>query len=652
MRNCYRTVVLTPSVLLIFSMHAQSPGGHATNLRAWYKANANAYRNSGVNLCTNGQTVRQWNDQSGNALTLTQATSGQRPTWYDGSGSVFCNYNPSIRFSDHYLQRTGSGGSPGVLVSGTTYNQLNLYAVYYDNNANNFDWLFNSGGNNGFNRVSLSMNWSGSSDFDCDVTSTTNRITTSTSSVLPVAHTNIIAVKSDNTGIYGGSPASSNKIQAFCNGTPDAARTTHTPIAVNNNITQIGDNELVTTDALDEPFGGDAMEFILYTGPVSQVVHQRIETYLALKYSVTLTSHDYFNTAGTNIFALSGGYTQDIIGVIRDDGQGLYQKQSRQQDDSARIYIGTLSATNVGNAATMAGDRQSLVIGHNGAAMRSSVATSGEIPGGAGLISRIAREWKVTNTAYTGTFSLAFKLNTSPIVPGDLRLLVDDDGNFTNASVNGNPEGLTFTYSGGIVTVTGISTTLVPTNSTRYITLASVANSTPLPIELLYFHALPADPDAVQLLWSTASERDNAFFEVQRSRSGVTYETIGSVDGNGNSTTTIAYEFNDPTPYPGPNYYRLKQVDLDGTSTFTEVRSVTIGADGPIHVYPNPAVDQVRIAGLLQGSTDPVEVYNAAGERMPFAPEDMNEGLLDVSTLPKGIYLVRIGDQVARVVKE
>src|SRR5690606_20841604 len=105
----------------------------------------------------------------------------------------------------------------------------------------------------------------------------------------------------------------------------------------------------------------------------------------------------------------------------------------------------------------------------NGAAMRSSVATSGEIPGGAGLISRIAREWKVTNTAYTGTFSLAFKLNTSPIVPGDLRLLVDDDGNFTNASVNGNPEGLTFTYSGGIVTVTGISTTLVPTNSTRYI---------------------------------------------------------------------------------------------------------------------------------------------------------------------------------------
>lgn len=644
-----RYVLLGAAILTTSTFQAQSPGGYATNLRAWYKANANAYNNAGTTLCTNGQTVRQWNDQTSNALNLSQSASGQRPTWYDGSGSVFCNYNPSLRFTNHYLQRNTA---PGVLVNGTTYNRLNLYAVYYDNSSSNFDWLFTSGGANGLNRVSLSMNYGGSPDFDCDVPATYNRVTQSTGTHLPVGRTNIIAVKSDNTGIYGGSPSSANMVQAFCNGVPGVSRTTYTSVAMNNSITQIGDNELIGTDATNEPFGGDAMEFILYTGTVSQAMHQRIESYLGLKYSVTLSSHDYYNTAGTNIFSLGGGFTNGIIGVIRDDSQGLYQKQSRQQDDSTRIFLGTLASTNASNTATMAGDGRSVVIGHNGGAMRTSAATTAEIPSGAGLYSRIGREWKVTNTGHTGTFGLAFRLNTAPIIAGDLRLLVDDDGNFTNASVNGTPQGLTFSYASGVVTVTGISTALVPTNGTRYVTIASTSSTTPLPIELLYFRAQPTDPDAVELTWSTASERDNAYFEVQRSREGDNFEVMAQVAGQGNTNSTTSYMWVDAAPHPGQNYYRLKQVDLDGVYTYTEVRSVNLGDGRSLHVHPNPANDLIRIAGLQPGSGKPVEVFNTAGERVPYAPDALRDGVLDVSTMPRGMYLVRIGDQVARFVKE
>ncbi len=615
------------------------PGGSNTNLRLWYEADGLVYDGSGT-PCVNNTAVGTWNESS-NGFHLTQNVAGQRPVWFDGSGSIYCNYNPSVRFTNNYLANI-----QGALTSGTTYNKLNLYAVYYDNNASDFDWILHAGGANGLNRVSLSMNWAGAAVFDCDVPATYNRISPNTSTQLPAARTNMLAVKSDNGGIYNGGEA--NKVQAFCNGTAGPASTGYTSIAMNNSILQVGDNELVTTDGTNSPFTGDLMEIILYTGAVSQALHQRIESYLALKYSVTLSGHDYVNTAGSTVYAVSGAYVNGIIGVARDDGEGLLQKQSRQQDDTTRIFVGTLASTNQGNASTALGDRESVVIGHNGGQMRKNVATNSEKPSGVGIYSRINREWKVTNTAYAGTFSLAFKLNTSPIVATDLRLLVDDDGNFTNATVVGS--GLTFTYAGGIVTVGGIGPSVIPTNSTKYITLASVSSTTPLPVEMLYFNAMTEGTGDVDLLWATASENNNDHFELQRSRGGEVFETIGIIGGFGTTTARHDYSFVDPMPYPGVNYYRLKQVDADEGYVYSDVRSVTLEQDRPLHVYPNPSHDVIRIAGLTGSGA--VAVFDEAGQQVPFPAEGLMNGIMDVSSLPRGIYIVRIGDQAARIVRD
>ena len=81
MFRSFRSSVLGFCVTLTTYALAQSPGGYATNLRAWYKANSSAYRDGGSTLCTNGQTVRQWNDRSGNNLNMTQSSSSHRPTW-------------------------------------------------------------------------------------------------------------------------------------------------------------------------------------------------------------------------------------------------------------------------------------------------------------------------------------------------------------------------------------------------------------------------------------------------------------------------------------------------------------------------------------------------------------------------------------------
>lgn len=97
-----------------------------------------------------------------------------------------------------------------------------------------------------------------------------------------------------------------------------------------------------------------------------------------------------------------------------------------------------------------------------------------------------------------------------------------------------------------------------------------------LPIELTRFTARPEN-FGVTIRWTTASERNNSYFEVERSADLVNFESIARVVGAGNSFQNIDYEAFDPNPLFGTSYYRLRQVDMDGSSTLSDVESVYIG---------------------------------------------------------------------------
>lgn len=104
-----------------------------------------------------------------------------------------------------------------------------------------------------------------------------------------------------------------------------------------------------------------------------------------------------------------------------------------------------------------------------------------------------------------------------------------------------------------------------------------------LPVELTSFSANKIDEQAV-LVWNTASEINNSHFEVQVSMDGVTWETIGIVQGAGNSSTSNSYSFIDPETRYGVQYYRLKQVDYDNSSTRSTVKVLTF-TDGEVPSY-------------------------------------------------------------------
>lgn len=94
-----------------------------------------------------------------------------------------------------------------------------------------------------------------------------------------------------------------------------------------------------------------------------------------------------------------------------------------------------------------------------------------------------------------------------------------------------------------------------------------------LPIELLSFFAY-SDEQTNYLEWTTASEKNNERFEIERSFDGTTFEVIGQQTGAGNSSSRIDYKFCDHSPHQDVNYYRLNQIDYDGNSTYSPVVSV------------------------------------------------------------------------------
>ncbi|MBK8227637.1 MAG: hypothetical protein IPK70_10735 [Flavobacteriales bacterium] len=117
-----------------------------------------------------------------------------------------------------------------------------------------------------------------------------------------------------------------------------------------------------------------------------------------------------------------------------------------------------------------------------------------------------------------------------------------------------------------------------------------------LPVEFLDFNAYAREAQ-VDVKWSTASELNAAWFDVQRSSDNSNFETIGRVQASGTASTTTEYAFVDPKPLMGYSYYRLLQVDDDGTSELTHSVPVYFKPkDALLQVFPNPVRDELFIA--------------------------------------------------------
>lgn len=180
----------------------------------------------------------------------------------------------------------------------------------------------------------------------------------------------------------------------------------------------------------------------------------------------------------------------------------------------------------------------------------------------------------------------------------------------------------------------------------------------PLPVELVSFDAVKAN-DRVKMEWSTASEFQNRHFEIERSANGAQFYPIGQVPSAAASGVQH-YIFWDPAPLSGHNYYRLRQVDLDGTAHYLGIRYIVFDGETTLRLSPNPVVQgELTVSNVSE--TGVLELLDASGRVMLQYHIDEDDlgirgAVLDVRSIPKGFYTVRWYDSkrqmAAKMVRE
>ena len=167
----------------------------------------------------------------------------------------------------------------------------------------------------------------------------------------------------------------------------------------------------------------------------------------------------------------------------------------------------------------------------------------------------------------------------------------------------------------------------------------------PLPVKLTAFNATVEGNKKVNISWTTASEKNNSHFEVQRSANGVHYSTIGSVAGKNNFSNITDYTFYDNQPLIEISYYRLKQVDMDEKFDYSSIARVKIsGVQNVYSVFPNPVQgNEFKIYSLRKVPENvDVKLYDLNG-RLHLQKQFFNSNLMTINHhLQPGLYTILI----------
>ncbi|MEM9886521.1 MAG: SdrD B-like domain-containing protein, partial [Bacteroidota bacterium] len=168
-----------------------------------------------------------------------------------------------------------------------------------------------------------------------------------------------------------------------------------------------------------------------------------------------------------------------------------------------------------------------------------------------------------------------------------------------------------------------------------------------LPVEFLDFSA-KADKDHIDLTWATASEFENSHFELERSEDGKVFKKIARIQGQGTTLLRTDYKHEDHEAIPNIlYYYRIKQVDFDGSFAYTEIRTAELDAITEWQLYPNP-IGQDKLLNVnfyAQETTVAFVILDAQNRSILNIKQDLSSTgwqqiQIDINALPAGTYIL------------
>ena len=264
---------------------------------------------------------------------------------------------------------------------------------------------------------------------------------------------------------------------------------------------------------------------------------------------------------------------------------------------------------------------------------------------------------------FTGTITLSFGAEDYVNVPSSLDFVIAKrDATGPNANLWTNLGRSTNTGTGSGPGGASVAGTLTSASFSDFSDFALGAQNdlsntnvldaiNPLPVELTAFSAQRQVDKTVILKWNTASEKNSARFEVQRSLDGREYSFVASTAAQGTSTHATAYAALDKAAPGARLYYRLRQVDRDGTSAFSPVVVVVGGTaeTAKVELYPNPAHSRVS---FIAAAATPYRVLNQLGQPLLLGTTEAGTASIGIETLPTGLYFLELQTATGRTVQK
>ena len=376
--------------------------------------------------------------------------------------------------------------------------------------------------------------------------------------------------------------------------------------------------------------------------------------------------NNYRNDIGANL-CITGGNSSNLVTVRNsrfengtssgNRGVGIYVssgtlkiydsyfKSNTIQDGGGNFVGGTICAENTAtvlisrstfsaNTGTGSGGVYGVAIGINGASVNAQI-DSCYFASNSGSSGTHANDIEVKNGTTLARYCVFASTN---------RVINQTGGTFT-VSNSGNPS------KGGTITMVNTTTSsYTPNPSVPTYTGSCGTAITILPIELVKFEGECFNGN-IQLIWQTASEKDNKEFVVEKSFNGIDFFTIGKINGAGTSQTLNFYKFIDDTQAEEIQYYRLRQNDNDGKYSQSQIIVVNKSCNdlsiNSLNVYPNPTSSYINIElKLYKKETINFSIYDNTG-RLVSAENNQtyevgfNTVNININNLAQGIYILK-----------
>ncbi len=606
--------VLTHSIMN--SQTGPAGVGSSTNNVLWLKADA------GTSSTVSNTPISAWNDQSGNGINVTQTISAQQPSF----AVNVINNKPAIQF-DNVTTTNDKMIAPDSPILDNTSGYSFFNVVRPQNVDDNARTIVSKRTDVSVDQSFMLFFYTGSKYF-ADLQTTNDRFNTTRTYT---ANNNYIL-----NLVYDGKLAASQRAKAYTGETLEITATeTSSLIPDNNSPLLIG-----TTNSTDSrPFGGYIAEIIIYTVTVNDAQRIIVNNYLSSKYDIALTVNDKYNGDAS----ANGNYDFNVAGIgaevsgpnsafdaITTLGMGLISKSGLENGDY--ILAGHATTVNNLNFTNVSG-------------------ISGANP------ARWERIWyiDVTNAGAVLQADIEFDMvaggmgGTIPMTPSNYKLLYRSgtSGTWTEVATASSISGNKIIFN---------SYNFNNNANDGYYTIGTTNNAvSPLPIELLSFEATLKDDKQVLLNWITSTEKNNDFFEIQRSDDAYNWTIVGTQKGAGNSVTLKNYQFTDKEPYSSISYYRLKQIDFDKTFTYSKLVSVDFlsSPETITNLHPNPTKDVVNFDWKASKKGNIIiELLDYKGGIVYSDTKFLEEGTtnltLGISECKNGIYLLRVTNENTR----